>query len=232
MDRRILKLACLAACLAAVSAKGATAGASADAGPTGLGGAAAADSLRTNVWLVEALMGEIVVETAASLPPAPARVKVTTRAAGSDKADGLMMIVAARVLAERGYEVFAADADSTRGSAPDFAVTFSVHEVELSYPDVGRSLGLWRQWVERDVAVAVSVQLVDVPTGRLLLSDRLSRRFSDRVTDDEFPYVESRLYPFATAQVGESGWTRHLEEIAVLGTLAGLVAVYFANTGD
>ena len=42
--------------------RGAAAGAFAEDGPTGLGGAAAADSLRTNLWLVEALMGEIVAE--------------------------------------------------------------------------------------------------------------------------------------------------------------------------
>ena len=42
----------------------------------------------------------------------------------------------------------------------------------------------------------------------------------------------SELYDFTTAETSESGWQRRIEEIVVLGTLAGLVAVYFANTGN
>lgn len=201
-------------------------------GPSGLGGGAAADSLRTNLWLVEALMGEAVGEAAAALPPAPARVLLVTRKPGTDPQAELLRLVAVRVLTERGYELLGETPDSLRGRGPDVTAEFSANLVDLSYPDVGRTLGLWRRWVEREVEVVVTARLVEAGSGRLLLDRRLARRFSDRVTNDEFPLVNSKLYPFTTAAVGESGWQRRLEEFAVLGTLAGLVAVYFANTGD
>jgi len=42
--------------------------------------------------------------------------------------------------------------------------------------------------------------------------------------------VESTAYPFTQAAEQTSGSSRRLEQIVVLGALAGLVAVYFANT--
>jgi hypothetical protein len=227
VDKRILP----AAFLSLILAMGARAETSAADGPLSLGGAAAADSLRTNLWLVEAMMGEIAGEAVQVLPAAPARVLLAGRPAVGDRAGELMRMVASRVLADRGYEVLVDHPDSLRGPAPDCTATLIVNQVELTYPDVGRTLGLWRRWVDREVQVVVSAEIAEA-SGRLLLNDRLARRFSDRVTNDEFPQVNSRLYPFTTAEVGESGWQRRLEEFAVLGTLAGLVAVYFANTGD
>ena len=66
----------------------------------------------------------------------------------------------------------------------------------------------------------------------MLLSDQVQRRFSDRVSSDDCGTVDSQLYDFTTAEISESGWKGRMEEIIVLGTLAGLVAIYFANTGD
>lgn len=228
VDKRILPAVLLSLTLA----MGARAETSAADGPLNLGGAAAADSLRTNLWLVEAMMGEIAGQAAGALPPAPARVLLAGRPAAGDRAGELMRMVAARVFADRGYEVLVDQPDSLRGLTPDCTVELIVNQVDLIYPDVGRTLGLWRRWVDRDVSVVVSAEIAEAASGRLLLNERLARRFSDRVTNDEFPRVNSRLYPFTSAEVGDSGWQRRLEEFAVLGTLAGLVAVYFANTGD
>jgi hypothetical protein len=228
VDKRILPAAFLILTLAG----GVRAATPAAEGPLDLGGPAVADSLRTNLWLVEAMMGEIAGEAVSALPPAPARVLLTDRPAPGDKAAELMRMVTSRVLADRGYVVLVDHPDSLRGSGPDCTATFSVDQVELTYPDVGRTLGLWRKWVDREVNVVVSAEIADAASGQLLFNDRLARRFSDRVPDGEFPEVNSRLYPFTTAEVGESGWHRRLEEFAVLGTLVGLVAVYFANTGD
>ena len=66
----------------------------------------------------------------------------------------------------------------------------------------------------------------------MLLSSRVARSFSDRVPSDDFDDVNSNLYSFTTAETGESGWQRRLEEIVVLGALAALVAIYFANTAN
>jgi hypothetical protein len=233
VDKRTLVILGLVLALAgaALATTGVQAAEAEAPGPVGLG-TAGADSLRTNLWLVEALMGEIVSEAAEALPPAPARVYLTGRSTDTDPAGKLMRVVAARVLKDRGYELLVSDPDSASGVRPDCAAWFSIDEVAVSYPDVGRTLGLWRRWVDRDVSVVVTAEVSETSSGRLLLSERLARRFSDRVTNDELAGVSSKLYPFTTATVKESGWQRRLEEFAVLGTLAGLIAVYFANTGD
>jgi len=64
------------------------------------------------------------------------------------------------------------------------------------------------------------------------LSQRIVRRFSDRVEADDFDAVESPLYAFTNAEVADSGWHSRIEELVVLGTLAGLIAIYFSNTGN
>ena len=75
-------------------------------------------------------------------------------------------------------------------------------------------------------------QVSTASTGQLLFKDIVERRFSDRVDNDDFEDVETDLYDFTTAETVGSGWQNRMEEIVVLGTLVGLIAIYFANTGN
>ena len=200
------------------------------------------DTVRTNIWLTEALLGEIASRTARVLPPAPAALRlVNTKGQGRGTGgaatvledDQLMFNEAmVRVLGGLGYTLYAADDDESRQAAVDYVLSYHVVQVDLDYPDVGRTLGIWRQWIARELSITAQVEVIEADSGRVLLADRITRRFSDRVPDGDLEHVDSKLYPFTTAQVGESGWKSRLEEMVVLGTLAGLVAVYFANTTD
>ena len=198
--------------------------------PQQLPTAAAPDTVRTNIWLTEALMGEIASRSTRVLPPAPGAVRLERT--GNSQADELLNEAMARVLGGQGYDLFLAGDDDSRQAAVDHVVSFQVVGVELTYPDVGRTLGIWRQWVARELSVTAMVEISAADSGRLLFSDRLTRTYTDRVPDGDFDRVDSDLYGFTTAQTAESGWQRRMEEIVVLGTLAGLVAVYFANTTD
>jgi hypothetical protein len=111
-----------------------------------------------------------------------------------------------------------------------YIVSYRIVDIALAYPETGRRLGIWRQWVARDLELTVAINVQESATGRLLLSDRVNRSFGDRVPSDDFNAVDSDLYPFTTADPGESGWKSRFEEIVVLGALAALVAVYLANT--
>lgn len=201
-----------------------------DTRPQALPVTTAPDSVHTNIWLTEALMGEIVTRTSRVLPPAPAAVRLVQT--GSTDGDELLMEAMFRVLGGQGYSLFLPDEDEARQAAVDYVVTFHVVGIDLVYPQVGRTLGLWRQWVSRELTVTAQVELSAADSGRILFSDRVTRSFADRIADDDFQRVDSSLYDFTTAQTAESGWHRRFEEIVVLGTLAGLVAVYFANTAD
>jgi len=199
-------------------------------GPIGLPSASEADTVRSNVWLTEALMAEIAASTARVLPPAPAALQLVQEAGTME--DGMFKTALVRVLGGLGYDMYLQDEDPAMQAAVDCIYTFQVNGVELSYPDVGRTLGLWRRWIDREMKVTVRVDITMANSGRVLLSDLVQRRFSDRVSDDQFDMVDSDLYEFTTAETSESGWKSRMEEIIVLGTLAGLVAVYFSNTGD
>jgi len=188
------------------------------------------DTVRTNLWLTKALMGEIVTLAVSSLPPAPGSVLLVNE--GSDKMDELFGGVATGILSDRGYDLYVAAGDSTVQTPRDFVFSYKVMGVELAYPEVGRTLGIWQRWVARDVAVTASVEVSTASAGQLLFKDIVERRFSDRVDNDDFEDVESDLYDFTTAETSGGGWQNRMEEIVVLGTLVGLIAIYFSNTGN
>ncbi len=256
----------------------------------------APDSLRTNLWLVQALLAETAREAARLLPEPPGAVHL--RAVRNHEANALYAAAAFAALSAQGYTVYeeapppaggaggaappagaagssapaaglaaaaaaaaaldSAPADSLAGphaevgqaaaaatepvSAPDttaappagagYGLRYAIETLQLSYPRSGRRYGLWRQWVERDLKLAVLITLTDRATGRVIHDGRIVRAYSDRVPAGDFASVRAPTYPFTDAGVPEAGWRRHLEQAVVLGTLAGLVAIYFANSGS
>ncbi len=200
---------------------------------------AAADTVRTNLWLVQALMAEVVRATLPALPPSPSSLAL--KPLGNDAAHDLFGTVATDVLAARGYELYlnttpqetaAGAADSVEVGPADYEFRYKVEQVQLGYPAVGRTLGIWRQWIAREFEIVTHITVVKNPTGRLLLNERIVRSFNDRVPSSSFEGVRSTAYPFTDAETKGSGWGRRLEEMVVLGALTGLVIIYFANTGS
>ncbi|MFO7652261.1 MAG: hypothetical protein R6X25_00390 [Candidatus Krumholzibacteriia bacterium] len=222
------------------------------------------DTVRTNLWLCEALMREAVQPALEVLPPPPAAVRLAAMrldaaapaqsGGGRGAASGggarasaetyeVLEQVATRELRERGYDVYlasepaAADSGDVASDEPvppavavGYELALRVVGLDVGYPATGRRLGLWREWVARRVDLTVAARVTEVPDGRVLFNERVVRRFRDRIQDDDVPVVESGPYRFTRAELRDSGWQRRIEEIMVLGTLAGLVAVYFANT--
>ena len=191
---------------------------------------AAPDTVRTNLWLTEALMGEIVTSFARVLPSEPSGVLLVNL--GGRDMDDIFGSVAVGILSDLGHQTFVVAGDSTVQDPVDFICEYKVVGIELSYPEVGRTLGIWQRWIARDVSVTASIDVADADSGRLLFKDIVTRRFSDRVDNDDFDDVESQLYDFTTAETSGSGWKNRMEEIVVLGTLVALIAVYFSNTGN
>lgn len=194
--------------------------------PEGLA-VAGADTIRTNLWIAEALMGETVAEAARHLPPPPLVVVLVPF--DKEQKTNLLTTMATQNLSRAGYQVHLdqAPADSTR---PYCEFRYQVVELGLGYPETGRKLGLWRDWVAREVSFTALYTIVETPGGRVLYNDRIRRDYLDRVPSDDLADCQSPAYAFTNADVQESGWQRRIEEIVVLGTLAGLVAIYFANT--
>ena len=131
-----------------------------------------------------------------------------------------------------GYELYSSLEEDIPEDFSGLILDFNVLDIDLAYPEVGRSVGIWKQWVERRLSVTAQVKISRADDGRLLLREKFQRQFLDRVPAGDLDAVNSRLYEFTTAEIAESGWHRRLEEMVIVGTLAGLVAVYFANTNN
>lgn len=189
--------------------------------------AAGADTIRTNLWLAEALMGETVVAAMRHLPPPPLNVVLVP--ADKEQRTNLLTTMATEHLTRAGYRVHVdeAPADST---AHHCEFRYQVLELGLGYPASGRRFGLWRDWVAREMSFTALYTIVETPGGEVLYNDRVCRSFRDRVPSDDLAACQSPAYAFTRAEVAAGGWQRRIEEIVVLGALAGLVAVYFQNT--
>lgn len=186
--------------------------------------------LHDNLWLCEALMGEIVDATLPGLDPAPRAIRLEKT--GKYEATDLLQQIAYERLQEAGYEVYTAVEDTARQAAVDFVYRLQVKELDFTYPEVGRTLGVWKRWVDRDLKITADVKVIEEQSGRIVFDDVVQRQFADRIGAGDLEEVRSSAYSFTNPSLGESGWQRRIEEIVVLGTLAGMVAVYFANTGD
>lgn len=195
-------------------------------GPWGLA-IAGADTVRSNLWLAEALMGETVGEAMRHLPPPPLTVVLVPL--DKEQKTSLLTTMATERLGRAGYDVFLdqATADSTSRHCE---FRYQVLDLRVGYPQTGRRLGIWRDWVGREMAFTALYTIVETPGGRVLFNDRVCRTYQDRVPSDDLAACQSPAYGFTTAEVKESGWQRRIEEIVVLGALAGLVAIYFQNT--
>ncbi|HOX26523.1 MAG TPA: hypothetical protein PLL30_08065 [Candidatus Krumholzibacteria bacterium] len=197
------------------------------AAPAAVFAADAADTLRTNYRVAEALLGEAVLAVLDELPPPPAAVVLVP--GDAEQPAALLTTVATHHLQRAGYAVHLDQAPAGT-ELRVVELRYRVEDLSLTYPVTGRRLGLWTSWIGRQMDLAVTFTVVDAADGRVLTSRRLVRGFQDRVPPRYLASVESDAYPFTTATTQPSTWSRRLEQVVVLGTLVGLVAIYFANT--
>jgi len=184
------------------------------------------DTLRTNLQVAEGLMGEAVAAVVQELPAPPAAIVLVP---GSTEDDAIVLTnVAAHRLRGAGYEVYL-DQRPAASDAPIYEVRYRVQNLELSYPDSGRRFLFWKSWVGRKMDLAVQVTVTDAE-GQVLVSRRQAHAYEDRVPAGSMAAVESPTYEFTQLDDTADGGSRRLEQVVVLGSLAALVAIYFANT--
>lgn len=184
------------------------------------------DTLRTNFEVAAALMGQAIGSLAADLPHPPAVMVLVP--ASTELAADLLTDVTFKHLQAAGYEVYLDQAPSGT-ELPVYEFRYRIQNLQLAYPTSGRRLLFWKSWVGRQMDLVLQITVVG-DEGQMLLSRRLAHGYQDRVPVKYVEAVESTAYPFTQAEEQPSGSSRRLEQIVVLGALAGLVAVYFANT--
>jgi hypothetical protein len=174
------------------------------------------DTVRTNLQVALALMDEALSE-----------VMVVP---GSTKSEAdLLTNLATSRLRDAGYTVhldMAPDGTDT----PVLELRYRVEDLRLAYPRTGRRLLFFKSWVGRRMDLALQVTAVDRHDGQVLVSRRVVTGYTDRFPTDHLEAVQSPTYDFTQADLPASSTSRRLEQVVVLGALAGLAAIYFANT--
>jgi hypothetical protein len=185
------------------------------------------DTVRTNLQVALALMDEALSEVMVALPAPPAAVVLVP---GSTKSEAdLLTNLATSRLRDAGYTVhldMAPDGTDT----PVLELRYRVEDLRLAYPRTGRRLLFFKSWVGRRMDLALQVTAVDRHDGQVLVSRRVVTGYTDRFPTDHLEAVQSPTYDFTQADLPASSTSRRLEQVVVLGALAGLAAIYFANT--
>jgi hypothetical protein len=86
--------------------------------------------------------------------------------------------------------------------------------------------------VDRDLEVSGIVTVRDRRSGRILADERVVKNFGDRLPASRVSELESQAYEFTEAAIEDGGISAVLEEVVVLGALAGMVVAYFATTSN
>jgi len=153
---------------------------------------AAADTIRTNLWVARALFTDIAREVVAAVPERDQGVSLRPR--GTHDALPLLETALYAALLNAGHRPYLDESDDSGADTPikpmaaDYEIRFQFETCQLDYPAVGRRFGLWRNWIDREVDVSTLIGVVELSTGRLLLDDRIERRFNDRVPADRRPH--------------------------------------------
>ncbi len=184
------------------------------------------DTLRTNLQVAEALMGEAMQSVLPALPPPPAAMILIP--GSTEQAAVVTTNVATRQFTEAGYTVYL-EQGPVDSVDPVYEFRFRVENLQLAYPETGRRLLFWKSWVGRQMDLALQVTVTDAE-GQVLVSRRQAHGYQDRVPVDMMEAVESPTYEFTQAETEPGKTSRRVEQVVVLGALAALVAVYFANT--
>lgn len=185
------------------------------------------DTVRTNLQVALALMDDALTEVMAALPDSPAAVVLVP---GSSKAESdLLTNLATSRLKDAGYTVHL-DVAPEGTDAPVLELRYRVEDLRLTYPRTGRRLLFFKSWVGRRMDLALQVTAVDRRDGQVLASRRVVTGYADRFPTDHLDAVQSPTYDFTQADLPASSTSRRLEQVVVLGALAGLAAIYFANT--
>jgi len=196
----------------------------------------AADTVRTNLWVAQALMADIAREIVAVVPGGD--YDISLRATQDHEATPLMEAQLFEQIVAAGHTAYLNESDqpdeeeSVASVDADFEIRYSFEALDLAYPRVGRKLGLWTNWVDREMGLSVLVTVIDLRSGRLLMDERLQRSFGDRVKSGHMRRIDDSVYSFTTSETAEGGIMSVLEELVVVGALTGLVTIYFANTGN
>lgn len=152
-------------------------------------------------------------------PPMPCVLPYTAEATS---AAGLLRARTARHLLERGGAVFAADSSAATQSY--LRIGQHLLRCQLQYERVRDS----RRW-RRLAVVEVEVEVVEQPSGQILLQDFYRGEFADTLRASEIRPLETAGFPFTIGRwPPRSVWTQMVEPLLLTATAGAVMYALYA----
>jgi hypothetical protein len=200
----------------------------------GAGGVRAAETVATNIDLMQQLTADVVRELHGKFAATTGNRPVRLKPAGTTEDYTFVTNVFTEELTRLGMTTIE---PSTAGAPVDSAVadavTLKYQNVvfELKYLDSHRSYLIGGKRVNRMASVRI-ITTVTAADGRVLWVGEASKEYTDELDYGDTGQLEQGNYAFNHPVVPSSGWGRYAEPVFVTGIIVGLIYLFFSNQSD
>ena len=200
----------------------------------GAAGVRAAQTVATNLDLMQQLTGEVVNELHSRFAPTVGDRPVRLKPAGTTEDYTFVTGVFREELTKLGVTAIDPSAlGAPADSALAGALTLQYQNVvfDMKYRDSHRSYLIGGKRVDRYASVRIMATLMDVD-GRVLWVGEAARDHSDEFAYGDAAQLEEGAYQFNHPVVPSSGWGKYAEPVFVTGIIVGLIYLFFSNQSN
>jgi len=206
-------------------------------------GARAAETLVSNLDLMEDLTGQVFDELYGKMEGSLKGRTVRLKPFASGEDYTFVGNVITDRLVSRGVTVIppqpVAPAGTYTGAAPapapaadEVVLQYQAIAFGVRYPDTYRSFWVGGKNVIRRADVRVLATLTDTANGSVLWMGEAARDHEDEFSAGDAAAMEQGTYAFAHPAAPTSSWTRFVEPVFVTGIIVGLVYLFFSNQSE
>jgi hypothetical protein len=200
----------------------------------GAGGVRAAESVASNIDLMQQLTAGVIVELHGKFGASVAGRGVRLRPAGTTEDYMFVTNVFREELTRLGVPTIDLAASMAPGdSLSTDALILQYQNVvfDLKYVDSHRAHLIGGKRVDRRASVRIMTTLSD-PAGRVVWVGEAARDQSDEIDYSDQARIEQGTYQFNRPVAPSGGWGRYAEPVFVTGIIVGLIYLFFSNQSD
>ena len=200
------------------------------AGVVRAGGVRAAETVASNIDLMQQLTAAVIGELHGKFDPTLAGRAVQLKPGGNSEDYTFVTGVFRNELMRMGITTIEPNATVAPGdsSAPLIRQYQNVI-FDLKYTDSHRSHLVGGKRVERRASVRITSTLSDPANGRVLWVGEAAREHTDEIDYGDAARLEQGTYQFNHPVVPATGWGRYAEPVFVTGVIVGLIYLFFSN---
>ena len=197
-------------------------------------GVRAAESVASNIDLMQHLTAQVIDELHGKFQGSVAGRAVQLRPAGTTEDYTFVTNVFREELTRLGVTTIEPTATAVPDSSsnPPLILQYQNVVFDLKYVDSHRAHLVGGKRVDRRASVRIMTTLSDPVDGHVVWVGEAARDQSDEIDYADAARVEQGTYAFNRPVPPSGGWGRYAEPVFVTGIIVGLIYLFFSNQSD